>query len=87
LKLTHQLLFVFTLLPFISNAQNKEQSGIDSLSSDFVKYVRSFNKEKILLQTDKSIYANGEIIYFKAFPVDSISNRLINSLKNYMLIL
>ena len=75
MKLTKFLPF-FLFIPFITHAQNNAPSNIDSLAKDFLKQVDSFDKEKILLQTDRHIYASGETIYFKAFPVDSITNQL-----------
>jgi hypothetical protein len=75
MKLTKLLLF-FLFTPFITHAQNNVPSNIDSLVKYFLRRVGSFDKEKILLQTDRHIYASGETIYFKAFPVDSITNQL-----------
>jgi hypothetical protein len=63
-------------LPFITHAQNKGIERIDSLSGYLMKYARSFDKEKILLQTDRHFYTTGETIYFKLFPIDSITKQL-----------
>ena len=73
MKLTRLLLF-FLLAPFITHAQNSEHLGV--LAKDFLKYLSSFDKEKIPLQSDRHIYAAGETIYFKAFLIDSITNQL-----------
>jgi hypothetical protein len=75
MKLTSFLL-LFLFIPFITDAQQIPQANIDTLANDFVQYLISFDKEKILLQTDRHIYASGETIYFKAFLIDSITNRL-----------
>ena len=75
MKLTKLLLF-FLMVPFITHAQTKVQPNIDSLANNFLKYLGSFDKEKILLQTDRQIYATGETIYFKAYLIDSITNQL-----------
>ena len=75
MKLSGFLLFFF-LAPFVNHAQTAEHSNIDVLGHDFVKYLRSFDKEQIQLQTDRHIYASGETIYFKAFLVDSLTNQL-----------
>ena len=71
-----RLLLLFLVTPLITHAQNKVQSNIDSLANDFLKYLGSFDKEKILLQTDRHIYASGEPIYFKAYLIDSITSQL-----------
>ncbi len=71
-----KLFLFFLMVPFITQAQNSEHSNIDALAKDFLKYLSSFDKEKIQLQTDRQIYAAGETVYFKAFLVDSMTNRL-----------
>lgn len=75
MKLSRLLLF-FLLMPFITHAQTSEHSNLDALAEDFLKYLSSFDKEKIQLQTDRHIYAAGETVYFKAFLIDSMTNRL-----------
>jgi hypothetical protein len=80
MKLVKLLLF-FLFIPLIIHAQTDAPSNIDSLAKYFLKYVVSFDKEKILLQTDRHIYRSGETIYFKAFLIDSISNQLRNKPK------
>jgi hypothetical protein len=70
------LFLFFLFVPFITHAQNKAQSKIDSISNDLLELISSLDKEKILLQTNRHIYASGETIYFKAFLVDSITNHL-----------
>jgi hypothetical protein len=75
MKLTKLFLF-FLFLPFISHAQKKAIEQIDSLVQYFLKYEKSLDKEKILVETDRHIYTTGERIYFKLFPIDSITKQL-----------
>jgi hypothetical protein len=75
MKLT-KLLLLFLFLPFFTHAQNEGIEHIDSLAGYLMKYARSFDKEKILLQSDRHIYSTGETIYFKLFPIDSITKQL-----------
>lgn len=58
-----------------------ENSGIDSLAGNLVKCIRSGDKDKILLNTDRNIYAAGETVYFKAYPTDALRNHLRTSPK------
>lgn len=76
MKLSKLLLF-FLLAPFITHAQTSEHSNLDALARNFLKYLSSFDKEKIQVQTDRHIYSAGETVYFKAFLFDSISNQLM----------
>ena len=46
------------------------------MASEQIAHIRSFTKEKIMLQTDKSIYSVNDRIWFKVFIVDSVSERL-----------
>ncbi|HWB28675.1 MAG TPA: hypothetical protein VG738_24550 [Chitinophagaceae bacterium] len=72
-----------TLLTFIhASAQNFNASKLDSLAGRFITKVRSFNAEKIMLQTDRNVYVAGEQIWFKACLVNIITNRLDTMSKN-----
>ncbi|HVX49035.1 MAG TPA: TonB-dependent receptor plug domain-containing protein, partial [Chitinophagaceae bacterium] len=63
-------------------AQNALFNVADSLAGDFVKSIRSRDKEKIILQTDRKVYAAGEQVWFKAFLLHSLDNRLDTMSKN-----
>ena len=49
---------------------------MESITASLITKLRQKDKEHILLQTDKKIYAQGETIWFKAFIVDSLKNRV-----------
>jgi hypothetical protein len=46
---------------------------VESITASLITKLRQKDKEHILLQTDKKIYAQGETIWFKA---DSLKNRV-----------
>lgn len=48
----------------------------------FVKSIRAADKEKVILQTDRKVYAAGEKIWFKAFVLHSLNNRIDTMSKN-----
>ncbi|HEY4874267.1 MAG TPA: hypothetical protein VIH86_01725, partial [Puia sp.] len=69
-------------LYFNANAQSVEKGGIDALAGQFIKYIRSADKEKIIVLTDKMFYASGENLWLKAWCLNSLSNKLIHKSKN-----
>jgi hypothetical protein len=81
MKLLKNFLFVFILIPVCCFAQDKAVSDIDSVAGQLIKNMRSNVKEKILLQTNKQVYGIGERIWFKAYVIDSLHNRLTNKSK------
>src|SRR5215471_11867856 len=79
MKLLKNLLAFFTCIPVFCLAQDNSVSDIDAIAGKLVKNLRDNAKEKILLQANKHIYGTGEKIWFKAYIVDSLNNRLDNS--------
>ena len=81
-----RLIPVFLLLTFSqTDALKAQKVGLDLLAGQFVKHIRSGNKEKIFVQTDKIFYAAGEKIWFKAYCLEALSNRPIHISKNLFL--
>jgi len=81
MKLLKNFLFVFILIPGFCVAQDKGLLDIDSIAGRLIKNLRSDFREKILLQTNKQVYGAGETIWFKAFLIDSLNNRLTDKSK------
>lgn len=67
-------MLAFCLLPSFLHAQNIQ--GVDATAAAIVKQIRASGTEKIFLQTDKHIYSTGETIWFKAFVLDSMTDKL-----------
>ncbi|HWB28674.1 MAG TPA: TonB-dependent receptor plug domain-containing protein [Chitinophagaceae bacterium] len=65
-----------------SMGQNALFNVADSLAGYFVKSIHDNDREKVILQTDRKIYAAGEKIWFKAFLLHAIDNRLDTASKN-----
>jgi hypothetical protein len=76
--------FIFSVILKV-NAQTGQKVSIDLLAGQFIKHIRSESKEKIFVQTDKIFYAAGETIWFKAYCLESLSNRPIHLSKNLYL--
>ena len=71
-----QLLF-FLIIRNYTEAQTAKLQQLDSFSGSFVKKVRSIDKEKAYLITDKSIYTAGEPVWFRSFLLHNISNKIL----------
>ncbi len=76
--------FLFVIALFFSAelcAQNTPQEKLDSFSAQFVTAIRSHEQQRVFMSTDKSIYNNGESLWFKAFLVNDISGKINNDSK------
>jgi hypothetical protein len=62
-------------------AQNTPHEKLDSFSAQFVTAIRSHEQQRVFMATDKSIYSNGESLWFKAFLVNDISDKINNDSK------
>ncbi|MDE3184541.1 MAG: TonB-dependent receptor plug domain-containing protein [Bacteroidota bacterium] len=77
-------LFLFVIALIFSAdlfAQNTPQEKLDSFSAQFVTAIRSHEQQRVFMSTDKSIYSNGESLWFKAFLVNEISDKINNDSK------
>jgi TonB-dependent SusC/RagA subfamily outer membrane receptor len=79
------LLLVAAFFSSASFAQNTPQEKLDSFSAKFVTAIRTHEQQRIFMATDKSIYRNGESIWFKAFLVNTISGK-INSSSRFLFV-
>ena len=68
------LISLFSVL--CGHAQKTQVSALDSLAGNFIKYLRKSPGEKILLNTDKWFYLSGETIWFKAYTLNTLSNKI-----------
>jgi len=64
-----------------SFAQNTPQEKLDTFSARFVSSIRTHEKQHVYLATDKSVYSNGESLWFKAFLINDITDKINDSSK------
>jgi hypothetical protein len=70
--------FVAVLFASASFAQTNPQEKLDSFSAQFITSIRTHERQRIILTTDKSVYIDGDAIWFKAFLINSISGKINN---------
>ena len=62
-------------------AQNTPQEKLDTFSARFVSSIRTHEKQRVYLATDKSVYSNGESLWVKAFLINDITDKINDSSK------
>jgi hypothetical protein len=67
---------LFILLLLIQGGHTFSQNVSSVIQQQFETYNNNNYQEKVFLHTDKSIYATGEILWFKAYITNAISNKL-----------
>lgn len=67
-------LIFFTV--FSSFAQLSPVQQLDALAGRTIQAVRAGKQEQVYLQTDRSVYTVGDVLWFKAFVTDSLNKRL-----------
>jgi hypothetical protein len=75
MQLLRLLIPVFILFPCFCFGQS-ETTDVESIAASLITKIRQSDKDRIFLQTDKKLYVPGETIWFKAFIVDSINDRI-----------
>lgn len=79
LAIMKKIIFLLTVSLSISTsglAQQSSVSEVESIAAPLIKKWRLHDKERIYLESDKKYYAPGEIIWFKAYIVDSLNNQI-----------
>ncbi len=69
------LLFCAFCISAVS-AQDADQNKLDSFSAKLIASIRSGEKQRVTLVTDKSFFGQGEYVWFSAFITNTISQRL-----------
>lgn len=63
-----------TCLMFNESKTNAQTSSITSLQDKLVHYTSNHLEEKLYLHTDKSVYFNNEVCWFKIYNIDAFFN-------------
>ncbi len=71
-----QIFFLASLISLNCIGQNTQMNLLDSISAKVITDIRSSEKKNILLTHDRSIYAAGESIWFRAFVTNQFSGKL-----------
>ena len=73
------LFVIFSILLFMEvNAQEDNQQSLDSFSAKFITTIRTQEKQRAYLVTDKSVYTAGEYTWFRAFLLNAVTQRASN---------
>ncbi|MEP6465443.1 MAG: Plug domain-containing protein [Parafilimonas sp.] len=75
---TLKKIFFLFFFPVLAKSQDINITNINDVSYTLIKNLRAGNAERILLETNKKIYASKQTIWFKAFEVDSLTGKLTN---------
>lgn len=65
----------FIFMIFIWTENSFSQNIIPVIQQQFEAYNNNNYQEKIFLHTDKTVYATGEILWFKAYLTDAVTNQ------------
>lgn len=84
MRITVILTFIcnFLFYSIVSNAQKTGEEDLDSLSGMVVKNLRANKIENIFLVTNKYVYSGGEALWFRAFVLDAMTQKVSNNDKN-----
>ncbi|HEU0064878.1 MAG TPA: Plug domain-containing protein [Flavisolibacter sp.] len=69
-------LLILIMCGLTSRCQEAKLNALDSFSGLFLKRLNASESEKAFLTVNKSIYKPGEVIWFRAFLVHSISEKI-----------
>ncbi len=78
-----KILFLLLLVTFWVGApgQNSPAYILDSISGKLISDIRAHDNERAYLVTDKSVFIAGESIWFKAFLLKSMSQKISSKSK------
>ncbi len=76
-----KLLCIYLLLCNSAQGQDNLQNRLDSFSGSLITTIRSQSRPRAFLTSDKAIFKAGETIWFKAFLLNSASQKIITKTK------
>ena len=66
---------VFLVLLFMYTGHAYTQTEASVIQQRFETFNNNNYQEKVFLHTDKTVYASGEVLWFKAYVTNAVSNR------------
>jgi hypothetical protein len=83
----NKILFFLLSVAFCSAAfgQNNPADILDSFSGKFITAIRTHDKQRAYLVTDKSVFTAGESIWFRAFLLNAVSQKT-NTKSNFLFV-
>ena len=83
----NRILFLFLPVAFCTAAfgQDTPEHILDSFSGKIITSIRTHEKQRTYLVTDKSVYTAGETIWFRAFLLNAVSQK-INSKSSFLFV-
>ncbi|QEC66776.1 hypothetical protein FRZ67_05460 [Panacibacter ginsenosidivorans] len=73
----NKVIYLLLFCAFMSSAkaQDANMNTLDSFSAKFIAAIRTNEKERAYLITDRSVYGAGEYIWFKTFLLNAVSQK------------
>ena len=75
------IIFISFLFFTIATKAQTNIDNIDSLAGRFISDLRAGTTEKLIVQTNKNIFAAGEELWFKAYIINSLSHKYFSHSK------
>jgi len=75
------IIFISFLFFTIATKAQSNIDNIDSLAGRFISDLRAGTTEKLIVQTNKNIFAAGEELWFKAYIINSLSHKYFSHSK------
>ncbi len=74
---SNKVIFLLLCISFcVASFAQSPNDELDAFSGKFIKAVRAHEKQRALLVTDKVVFSKGENIWFKAFILNTISQKI-----------
>lgn len=74
-------LLLFIAIVSSAKAQDANMNTLDSFSAKFISSIRTKEKERAFLVTDRNVFAAGEYVWYKTFLLGAISQKPTNKSK------
>ncbi|MEP6847044.1 MAG: hypothetical protein ABI861_13620, partial [Panacibacter sp.] len=74
-----KIFFLLLIVAFISanaEGQNTNTNLLDSFSAKVITSIRANEKQRAYIATDKSVFMAGEYVWFNAFLLNAVSQKL-----------